>query len=284
MPQTSRKQKRKINYTNAAKHLFLMGLLGTLALYQVLWIQSAQNISVSYDISEYNIDAPEIKSFDDYIESLFEYMQSYPINLTSAANYVYDENKTLIENIEEELGYNITEVQEIYDAYSSGTLTEVYVIPFLEQMWRYGRDRFIPESLLEPSYINITISGWASIYDISFFGKIHLQGRSVLFLENLNNVLTPVDDLILQITIRDLVIAIMDIAFEFFIDLTVQILEDTGDVLDSFLNYLNEFLNDFDISVTFNGEALIGLLRTDFGFLVDLKSIIDNLQLESVLS
>lgn len=283
MSKFSKKQARKINYINAAKNLILMGIISFLLVYQILWFESAQNISISYDLGEYEVDVPEIKSFDEYIEYLFSYMQSNPINLTKAENRVL-QNDTFVKNIEEELNKTITEVQQIYDAYKNETLEKRFIIGFFEQMWQNGIDFFIPEDFFNPSFVIITISGWASIFDISFYGKVLLQDESALFLENVNDILSPNEDLKLQITLKAIIETIASIAFDLLIDLTIRILDDYDMVLDTVLEYFNEFLKDFNISLAFDGNGLVGLLYLNFDLAVDLKAIFNNLNIGSVLS
>ncbi|MGV9173366.1 MAG: hypothetical protein ACOC35_12505 [Promethearchaeia archaeon] len=283
MSKISKKQQRKINYTNAGKNLFLMVIVSSVVIYQILWFESAQNISISYDLKEYEIDVPEIKTFDEYLEYLFEYMQSNPINLTNAANRILYENETLIDNIEDEINKTITEVQQIYDAYTDETLERKFIVDFFELMWHKGIDILIPEGFLEPSFIIISIGGWASVLDISFYGKVLLGNKSALFLENINHILSPNEDLRLEITLKDLIAAIANIAFDLLIDLTIEILENYNEVLETVLSYLNEFLKEFEVSLAFNGKGLVGLLNLKFDLSVDLKSILDELQIESVL-
>ncbi|MGV9197807.1 MAG: hypothetical protein ACOC4M_03060 [Promethearchaeia archaeon] len=283
MSKISKKQQRKINYTNAGKNLFLMVIISSVVIYQILWFESAQNISISYDLKEYEIDVPEIKTFDEYLEYLFEYMQSNPINLTNAADRILHENETLIDNIEDELNKTITEVEQIYKAYKNKTLERKFIVDFFELMWHKGIDILIPEGFLEPSFIIISIGGWASVLDISFYGKVLLGNKSALFLENINHILSPNEDLRLEITLKDLIAAIANIAFDLLIDLTIEILENYNEVLETVLSYLNEFLKEFEVSLAFNGKGLVGLLNLKFDLSVDLKSILDELQIESVL-
>ncbi|MGV9203320.1 MAG: hypothetical protein ACOC44_04780 [Promethearchaeia archaeon] len=283
MSKISKKQQRKINYTNAGKNLFLMVIVSSVVIYQILWFESAQNISISYDLKEYEIDVPEIKTFDEYLEYLFEYMQSNPINLTNAADRILHENETLIDNIEDELNKTITEVEQIYKAYKNKTLERKFIVDFFELMWHKGIDILIPEGFLEPSFIIISIGGWASVLDISFYGRVLLGNKSALFLENINHILSPNEDLRLEITLKDLIAAIANIAFDLLIDLTIEILENYNEVLETVLSYLNEFLKEFEVSLAFNGKGLVGLLNLKFDLSVDLKSILDELQIESVL-
>ena len=100
----------------------------------------------------------------------------------------------------------------------------------------------------------------------------------------MNDILSPNEDLKLQITLKAIIETIASIAFDLLIDLTIRILDDYDMVLDTVLEYFNEFLKDFNISLAFDGNGLVGLLYLNFDLAVDLKAIFNNLNIGSVLS
>jgi len=278
----NRRFARNINYVNTLKNIFLISIIGGAIIFQIAWFNSLDSISISYELESYDEEAPEPKTYGEYIDSLFLFMNNHPINITKAADMIININTTFIEELEEDLNETITQAFQIYDAYLNGNLTKSNITTFFEQMWEYAID-LIPNGYLNPAKIVLTNGGLSSIERISFKAKVRIFNKSAVFLRNANQRLSPNEKLIIQLTLKELISTVINLGTNLLIDLTIEILEEVSEVLNTTISYLNELSRKFDLSIFFDMNGLFGLIPIGFEFSVNLVSIFNQLDLPRVL-
>lgn len=282
MSANNRRRAKKLKYIKALKNIFLISIIGSAFLYQILWFNSFNNISVSYELESYDEQLPESKNFGEYIDSLFTFMKENPINLTYVADDLIEKNSTLIQELGKEINETIKNGRQIYDAYLNDTLSRRNITRFFDSLWN-NATKYIPANFLNPAKIEIYNGGLASVHSISFIGKAIINNRSAAFLKNSNNQLSPNEQLIIQITLLELIKTIIQLGLDFLIGLTIEILEETSQVYNTTIIYLNEFARKFELSLSFDIFGRFGLLPINLIYSVNLLSIFNHLNLERVL-
>lgn len=274
---------RNIKYLNALKNIFLISIIGGAIIFQIVWFNSLDNISLSYELESYDDQSPEPKTYGEYIDSLFVFMINNPINLTQAADMIINVNTTYIGELEDLLNETITDAFQIYDAYLDGNFTRSNITTFFDQMWKNAID-IIPNEYLNPARIVLKNGGISSIESISFQSKVTIFNKLAIFLKNVNQRLSPNEELIIQLTLKELISTIINLGTDLLIDLTIEILEEISDVLNTTISYFNELSRKFDLSISFNIDGLFGLIPISFEFSINLVSIFNHLNLYRVVT
>lgn len=273
------RHKRKLKYINAGKNIFLIIVIGSAFMSQILWFSLAGDFSLSYDIETYDEKYPNAKSFGNLMNSFFEFMRDHPINFSQAANNVIKTNTSFIEQIEEEIQQNITNAQQIYDAYMNNNISESSIITFLDQTWNNVKS-VMPADFLNPAKVILKNGGFAPIESISFKGKVSINNRSATFLKNINNKLSQDEQLVLQITLKQVLVAIINIGMNLLVEVTLQVLDTSPhEVYNTTIQYFRNFANNFGLNLEFNVYGVFGLLPISLDYSIDLITIFKHLNI-----
>ncbi len=274
-----KKSERKIKYVNAGKNLFMIFIIGSTFMFQVFWFSLAENFSITYDIETYNEKYPNAQSFGDFVDSVFGFMRDNPINFSQAAEDIIETNATFISELEDEANQSISRAQEVFDCFLNNNISESSIIVFIGQMWKNAKN-VIPADFLNPAKIIMQNRGIASIKSISFKGIVIINNRSAVFLENLNNKLSRNEDLIIQITLKQLIVTAINLGIDLFVDLTLQVLKTPPHkVYNNTLTYFKDFANNFEFSLSFSVSGVLGLLPLSLYYSIELSTIFKHLNI-----
>ncbi len=296
LPKTSRKYQTRVNVVQWIKNIPFIIMILSVLIYQVQWFQSIQKITFSYDLGNLlPSNAPESaqSNFSDALgnatyqgeglENLFEALLALitnnltdPINITEAEQEIL-QNTTLIEKIENFLGYIPGIAEQIYLAYLNGTLTWDLLKEFLFLLWNSIFRLYIPESWYYPISLFVHNNGSFDITRFKVIGGIFWFDSLQLFINRSDAILRSKEKFQVNFTIYDLVYSLFYSNFDFLLNQTIEIIKkDPFGKLNSFTEVLIGLLKEGNPDFQFQIGGLMGFIFMDIKVHVDLNPIIEH--------
>ncbi|MFX1501742.1 MAG: hypothetical protein ACFFDH_12325 [Promethearchaeota archaeon] len=274
----SRKKLRKISHLQTVKNAPVAVLFFLIIIFQFLWFISLSEISITYDFSNYTEKNVSEKSFDGFMEDIFTYINENQINFTMVSNEVL-QNDSLISEINYSLNYTITTVEQIFEAVNNKSLDDYYLNQYIRQLWFTSIKSFIPEGYFQSAFINITNEGWATIQNVDVYLDLFFRNKTYRLLKPLDGIksLSSKHQLILNLSIAELLSNLILLSFDQLVNTTFRILLDIGHITDNILIYFYELFNEslFLVKIHFSGN--FGFIPLSFDMNLDIKIILQNI-------
>lgn len=265
--------RQKLSLAHTIKSIGLVAIIFGLIFFQFQWFAATSDVEIDYDFTKYTEAEFERPDLTDYFNTLIEFIAENSINFTESAENAFN-NETLKGNIEDQINQTLTTVQQVYEAYLNGSLTNL-IYDFFREMWRDVLQSYIPEEYLEPTYITISKKGWSAIENITASLNLILNGKSDPILKEIGKSLSNIAPLVLEISLASIVKSLISLAYDLLVDLTVNILEQTNSTIsESFIDYLFYLILDNELSVSLKFEGLFGLLPISFDLSLEIDPII----------
>jgi hypothetical protein len=297
LPKTSRKYQTQINVVQWIKNIPFIIIVLSVLIYQVQWFQSIQKISFSYDLgnllsnqtpnsaqSNFNNVLGNATYQGEGLEKMFEaLLEIITNNLTDTINITEVEqivlqNTTLIENIENVIGYIPTFAEQIYLAYLNGTLSWNLLKEFLILLWNSIFRAYIPESWFYPISLYVHNNGSFDITRFKVVGGILWFDSYYLFINQSDSILKAKDNFQINFTIYDLVYSLFYSNFDFLLNETIEVIKkDPFGKLNSFADVLIDLIKTGNPDFRFEIGGLMGFIFMDIKIEVDLSPIINDL-------
>jgi len=280
----------------------VLAVLGGLFVFQVDWIQSAQNIKFQFDFSAYHElmqDKPEISERGDDLESFIQNILilsniSEPnINLSAAEDFALN-NNTLKSMLSEVLNYSgmlddnkKINASLILSAFQDGVFSgdEDLIRQFLHQVWNISFSLLIPSEWLSPISLDFYNEGHLNLEKIAMTGIFQVEKYNtsfVLFNESTTTI-PPGDNFHIEISMENIVRGLGMIFIDDFVNYSIQlIMNKTVPTLNSFFDHFEEVLINSDMIFILTLDALFGIFPTNVQVVAEITTIItSNIDLKS---